>query len=142
VWTEDRFFEDLTKRHGSVQADAARRLLEWGKANSTRITWGAGSVEGTFSPVLDRDGIDHSFLIVYTTGYVQVPFGYMKRRPPFDDDQMRAQVASWFTEAGFPISSDAIDRWPSIRLASLEGPGRLEAFIESLDRAIQVVTRD
>src|SRR3990170_5397549 len=52
-WDEASFFQDLESRCGSNQAGAARKILDWAKANKLRIWWGKGSKDGSFYPMVD-----------------------------------------------------------------------------------------
>jgi hypothetical protein len=138
-WDEASFFTDIMARRGDAEAAVARALLSWGQRAMPRIWWGTGAQTGSFAPVLDRDGINHSFLLVYSSGYLQIALGNMESRPPFTDAALRAELVSRLATAGFPLAKET--GWPSIRLAALIDPPALVRFLGVLDWTVGVITQ-
>lgn len=105
----------------------------------SRIWWGSGAQIGSFAPVLDRDGIGHSIVTVYSAGYLEIPLGRMERRHPFTEAALRGDLVSGLAKAGFALAKDT--GYPTIRLSALTDTEALARFIGVLDWTLNVIVR-
>ena len=139
-WDEASFLQDLKARHGDAEAETVRRVLRWAEAGGFRIGWGKGAKDGAFWPTVDHKGQPHSLIYVYTWGALQIPFQTVGQRPPFNDESKRLDLLERLNQiAGVRLPPDAISRYPSIRLGTLNDPAALEQFLGTLDWVVQEI---
>ena len=132
-WDEVSFFEELNKR-GENEVKVAKKLLEWGKANTSYIWWGKGKITGSFIPILKFKEDWTSVIAVWTNGIVAIQFGTMLLRPGFDDESKRKEMQMRLNAIeGVYVPDDLISKYPSIPLSSFKNEEQLNQFIEILD---------
>lgn len=132
-WDEENFFAAIAAAQ-PAELHVARRVLEWSKANATRIWWGRGSQSGSFIPVLRHGDVDHQFFAVYTYGTVEIYFQYYKTKTPFDAESKRLELRDRLNSIdGVAIPIDGITRRPGIKFSLLSSPENLDAFIAVMD---------
>jgi hypothetical protein len=139
-WTEDRFLRALESTKGADEGAVAEEILKWAKRQKTEIAWGRGKQYGTFTPVLEHKGVEFYPFTVWTNGYIQVSFGTLKSRPPFDADKKRLELldrVNSHLEEKLPIES--IRGYPSIRLSAVSNPKTLEGFLQTFTRFLDEV---
>jgi hypothetical protein len=134
IWNETSFFQVLQEWRGEKEADAARAILSWAKKNVTRIDWGKGSRYGSFIPVQGPTGEGQTIVFVWTSGSVEIPFQYMSRRKPFDNELNRVELLNRLNQIpGIKIPADEINSRPNVRLAVLANDGTVAKFLAVLD---------
>jgi hypothetical protein len=93
-WSEARILGRLEKRD-PAEARVAREIFAWARRHGLRLAFGQGRFEGSAYPVADRaDGQSFWPIAVWTTGIVELQFGSMASRPPFDDEGKRRELWS------------------------------------------------
>ena len=133
-WGEVLFFADLANRFDGPEVEVARKLLASAQERGLRIWWGKGRVDGSFFPVLDYTNGKNFTFSVWTNGYVELLFQYVKGKPPFDNRQMREDLAMRFNQIpGISIPPDGIERRPSFSLSSLAADAAMDRFFEVVD---------
>jgi hypothetical protein len=133
-WDEANFFQDLRERRGEKEADAARSILNWAKKSVTRIWWGKGTRDGSFIPVQGPKDKGWVVVSVWTYGTVEIPFQYMSKRKPFDNEAKRIELLNRLNQIPeVEIPADAISRRPNIPLAVLAKDGVMAQFLAVLD---------
>ena len=135
-WTEEKFFTELANRKGDVEAEVAQGILEWAKVHMPDIWWGKGKRNGSFVPGLNHDGQWHQLIGVWTNGFVEVEFQYMKSRGSLDDRQRLELVRRINASTGVDWPETHIIRRPSIPLAILAAPNVLPKFFADLEWAL------
>jgi hypothetical protein len=135
-WDEDRFMDALAKRDPDA-VEPARELLAWGRRRMGRILWGKGAVTGSFIPMLDRHGQNYSLVSVWTNGVLQVQFGYMVDRPPFDDAEIRSELRRRLASIPGVSFAESAQKFPSVPLSVFRGP-RMAELIEVLEWAVDL----
>lgn len=65
-WDETSFFQALEARCSIEDAGVARRILSWAADKGLRISWGGGSRDGSFFPVVDQQGMWYTLIAVWT----------------------------------------------------------------------------
>jgi len=74
---------------------------------------GKGSQQGGFIPGIDHNGKWHQLVEVWTNGYVEIQFQYMKKSPPFDQAASRDELRKRLNALdGVSLDDDTIDRRP------------------------------
>lgn len=140
-WSELSVFEAIRAKE-PVAESVAKQILDWAKSRMLRITWGQGSVYGSFVPVYHHDGRDHPLFAVYTNAVVETYFYWYQQKPPFESEESRLELLGRLNEIkGVSIPKDAIKRRPSIKLSILANPGTLENFLAVFDWMIEEIEK-
>jgi len=141
-WNEEKLLSAVEEKRGVAEANVVRRLLEWAKQNVTRVSYGHGVQDGSFSALVDY-GAEHAFIpfIFYTYGKVEVMFKRMKvRHEPFTNDDKRRELLRRLNQIpGLHLPEDGIHRRPSIALTSLVNPDAFAKFIQVIEWTIKEV---
>ena len=142
-WDEVSILQAVEQKRGVDEANVARSLIDWSKQNASRINWGKGASDGSFSPVFDHES-SYSFIPfrAYTSGSVEILFNRMvvRHNAPFDADEKRLELLRRLNEIpGVDLPEDGIIRRPSISLASLTNPNALAMFLKVIEWTIQEV---
>ncbi len=133
-WTESSFFRTLQEGRSASEVAIARRLLEWARARTPNIVWGKGLQLGSFTPQFAHAGHDYRPISVWTNGIVQIQFGQIRMRPPFDNEAERLEFLNRLNAVpGVHVPNDAITKYPSLPLTAFQHAGALEKFLEALD---------
>jgi hypothetical protein len=141
TWDEASFFSEVSNRWGSQQAEVARRIFEWAQQNKLRIDWGKRNQDGSMTPLLNHNGAWHSLIGVWTYGTVEIPFQYMKSKPPFDAETKRQELRDLLNKIPGveEIPTDGLTRRPRILLSALTDGGALKEFMGVLDWVVQEI---
>jgi hypothetical protein len=130
-WDEKSFFAELAQ-HDPDGVPVAQALLDWGKRYMPEFYWGR-SMRGSFTPGKFHHGIWHQVISVWTHGVVELQFQYMQKKPPFDDNVLRQELAERFAVIeGITLREDTIFRRPNYKLSMLRHPQKFEEFINVL----------
>lgn len=136
-WDETSFFKELERRHGVDDVSVARSVLAWADARFDRRVYGSGARSGSITPVIDSGGFDVSFFSLWTTGGIALNFEYLSRRPPFDDEELRAELVRKFGEVpGVSLATDALNTRPSFAYSPLRDEAARTKFCEAVEWAI------
>lgn len=137
-WDEISFISTLRAQRGDKEAEVAKRILEWAKVHMPSIWWGQGKKYGGFIPGIDHKGTWHQLIEVWTNGYVELQFQYMKTKsPPFDKREIRLEFLRRCNEIrGVNIPEEAVEKRPSIPLSVLTNQEALEQFLLVLEWAV------
>jgi CBS domain-containing protein len=133
-WDEVSFHMELAQKVSAEEVEVSRQILNWAKKNMPEIWWGKGKVHGSFIPGITHNGIWHQIIGVWTNGYVELQFQYMRGRPVFDDDNKRRELIQRLIEVpGIQISTKHINLRPSVPLATFKKGDVLTTFLNVLD---------
>jgi hypothetical protein len=133
VWDEARFMASLAEQAGPTAVRIATEILRWSEKNSSRVTWGRGTQDGSFVPVLTHRDVHHAMFAVYSYGRLEVYFQYYRDKPPFADESMRRGLLERFNAIpGVRLPADSITRRPSISLSTFSDPAALQALLDTL----------
>ena len=141
-WDIQSVIAELRKK-SDVVAEVAQKLIEWSKSNLSDINWGKGTNKGSFCPLL-KYRAKHPFIPfrVLTDGNVEIPFLRMVkyRHVPFHEDVKRLELLHRLnTIPGVDVPDDGIHRRPSFPMTMLVDPPAYEAFINTIDWAVDTV---
>lgn len=141
-WDEPSFFADVEQRQGPEVVGVVRRILDWSRANTTRIWWGKGVNYGSFVPVLNHKKRDHQPFAVFATGAIEVYFQWYAQKPPFDDEAKRLELRERLNRIpGVSIPADALLRRPSFPASLLRNQQAFELFTEAFGWYLAEVRR-
>lgn len=141
-WDEDSLLQDVLERRGRAEANVVRKLISWAKKRVTKVTFGKGALDGSFSPLLDYGAANPLIpFIFYSYGKVEIMFKRMKfRHHPFDNDDKRLELLRRLNNIpGIDLPEDGIHRRPSIPLSALLNPDSFEGFVRIIEWVIQEV---
>lgn len=142
-WDEQSFFEEMRRRCDIEEVEIAKKILEWARKNVDQIFWGRGKHDGSYIPKLYHKGQYHWTIDVWTYGIIDVPFGYMTSRPPFDDESKRLELSHRLNQIpGVIIPDDRIDRFPRFKISVLNDETAFGQFIETLNWIVKEIRSD
>jgi hypothetical protein len=134
-WDETSFFAEIQKRNGDAVASVARQIFEWARPRG-QIWFGSGTRSGSFGLTVPTDGSKRYLFAAYTYGAIEIYFQWLKNAAPFDESKRNEFLDRLNRIAGIRLPAEAIDRRPSIKLATLAQPDRLRQFFDVLEWAI------
>ena len=137
-WDENSFFQKLRSERGEKEAEVARQILEWAKEHMPSIWWGHGKIYGGFIPGIEHKGKWHQLIEVWTNGYVELQFQYMKTKsPPFKKREKRLEFLHRCNAIeGINLPEEAIDKRPNLPLSIFINGKALGQFLSVLEWAV------
>lgn len=145
LWDETSFMETLDEKKGPDARRTAQALLMWGKKYTGQIKWGTGVQYGSFS-VIVRKSKERStnVLTVWTNGWAQINFDYVRYYTPFDDEQKRREWLSRLNAIkGVHLLDKAMNGTPSISLADvLANEDSFKQFTSVMEWVIDQLNKD
>jgi hypothetical protein len=139
-WDEPSFFLDLASRRGIEESKVARKILEWTQTRQLRIWWGKGKRDGSLFPILDYRDKHHLLFSIWTYGRIQIQFQMIRKNLPFSEEQRSMELLRRFNEIpAVSLTSDTINRYPSIPLLLLGDDATLNQFLGIFDWVIQEI---
>jgi hypothetical protein len=139
-WDEESFLRELTSKKGHEDAEVAKKIMDWSEDNKLRPWWGSGKCEGSFGPILDHNGVSYYTVGIWTNGKVEIKFGWLQSRPPFNEESERKELLDRLNQiSGVSIPADAISRHPSIPISVFTNEKSLKQFFETLEWVIKEI---
>jgi hypothetical protein len=92
MWDRETILEEIANRQGEGEADVAAKILDWARGNVTKVKFGRGAIDGTFSVSLVHGGNNYSLFSVWTTGSFWIAHSNYKNKPAFASDETRADL--------------------------------------------------
>jgi hypothetical protein len=142
AWDEEKLLQEVEEKRGIAEANVVRGLLKWSRQNVTRIKFGRGGVDGSFSPILEYNA-EYPFIpfILYSYGKAEIMFRGMRvKHEPFSSAEKRLELLHRLNEIpGIQLPVDGIDRRPSIPISSLVNPDQFAKFTQIIEWTIREV---
>jgi hypothetical protein len=141
-WNRESILAELSERCGTAVAGVAERVFDWvDSRGDLQDSFGSGTRSGSFAAgYWDK----HRYLwpfVLYTYGRVEIQFGPMSRRSPFDDAELRNELRTRLLSIpGVDLPPVAEAKRPAIDLPLLVGD-RLEIFTSAMDWAYEQANR-
>ncbi|MEW9527563.1 hypothetical protein [Microbispora sp. NPDC049125] len=127
---EERYFQRLRHSSGEPVEHAVLMLLDWWRSRGGQVRYGRDGASCT--PVIRRDGKTLNMVRFYPKT-VEVPFGALKSRRPFDQPAFREELRQRLNEApGVDIGSDKLDLYPSFPITLLLKAAVVSTVIDTL----------
>lgn len=138
--TEESFLQQLGEKQGETEVGIAKTLLARLKSHSARLRVTRAATKGLVATLKNRHG-KQWLLVMRADGYVYIPFGWMAKKPPFDDRDKRIELARRLNEkVGADLSTKATERFETFALALLQDECRLNEFVCILDWIADQIT--
>jgi hypothetical protein len=137
AWDQDSILDELERQRGPQEAAVARRIFEWVNTHDDlRAYYGSGKKDGSFQAGLYRGNAYLFPFVFYTYGRLEVQFQFIKRRPPFDNPELREQLRQRLDAIpDVDMPEDVLDRRPSIPLSVLTSEQALTQVLAAFDWA-------
>ncbi|GIH96785.1 DUF262 domain-containing protein [Planobispora siamensis] len=129
---EQRFLRQLNEHSGPQTAGAVQRVLEHWRARGGEVQYGAAA-GASCAPVV-RVGGRATAVIRFYAKTVEIPFGTLRKRPPFDDPGLREELRQRLNDApGVDIPVSKLELYPSFKTTQLANPAVFDVVIALLD---------
>ena len=134
-WNEERFFDNLSHLDKKT-TETIKEIYEFTKENAFDIRWGKGKVDGTFSFVAKKGEKSFTVFSVFTSGYLSINFGNMKKL--INEDELISLKDSINSLHDVEISEQAVTegKYPTISISSLIDNKYLSTFISTIKKFI------
>ena len=114
-WNEQTCFEQFRSDSGEEGERIARRIFDWAKKLRLQIRYGTGGTYASFAPFLEMTGRKITVFAVYSNGYFEVYFQYLKRHKPFDESEKRLELLHKLNRiSGISIPESKLDYRPNL----------------------------
>jgi hypothetical protein len=135
-WDEVTFMDALAG--GEAEQRVVRAALAWATERGLRVWYGKGRTQGSFMPILDMpDGESYGFFAMRTNARVEIEFGTLKTRPPFDQREMRLELLRRLQGIeGVEIAEGKADLYPSFAMQILASEEAQATFLAVIDWAL------
>jgi len=132
-WNKERFFEVASRRCSAEAVALLQRLYELTSAESDRLVWGKGRVDGSFTFRIERAGVKASVFNVLTSGSLLLGFEFIQTHLGSEaSDRFADDLARLDGFAGLKARLQTT-KWPSYKVGDLfPEPGSLEAFEQAV----------
>ncbi|ETK34632.1 hypothetical protein [Microbispora sp. ATCC PTA-5024] len=126
----ERYLQQLRATSGEDAAAAVVRLLDWWRARGGEMHFGRS--EGSCAPIVRRDGRTLNMVRFYTKT-VEIPFGALKSRRPFDKPAFREDLRQRLNEApGVDIAPDKLELYPSFPITRLADQAVYDVIVTTM----------
>jgi hypothetical protein len=128
---EARFFTQLVDANGQPTATAVRNLLDWWRGRGGDVHFSQAD-SASCAPTIRR-GKQSLNMIRFYAKTVEVPFGALKNRRPFDNPEFREELRQRLNEApGVDIPAAKLELYPTFKITQLTDSVVYNIVIESL----------
>ncbi len=132
-WDEQAFFEDSSSRLGTEQIKSMRAIYEWCSENADEISWGTGTVRGSFNPRFNHV-CERSVFSVFSDGELRLNFGWLQQPEHTREYGKRLGTKLYKDLKAFPIPENFVGEYISIPLE--EWSPHLSDFTDVLEQII------
>ena len=134
-WDEERFLAALADDDAS--REITRAVLAWVADHGLRVWYGHGRLQGSLYPIIDFGDRWYPLFGLWTSGRVELEFGTLKSRPPFDRREVRLEfIRRLEAIPGVQIPVSRADVHPSFAMALLSDEAARTTLFEVLEWAI------
>jgi len=141
-WDETSFMIELERSGRTSEIEVAKKLVEWAKNKGLRIWWGKGKQLGSFFPMLDYKNISYYLFALWTNGWCEIQFQWMKNRPIYDEIEKRKKLLKKLNQIMGDIPEHGIDGKPSFSYSLLEDKVLFKDFINIWENYISEIKQN
>ena len=135
-WDRESFFEELRRRRGDEACRVADSIMQWFEEHGFTIRWGTGKRTGYMIPMFEHMNRDYGFAYLTTRGSIEIQFGQLTTRPPFNRQEKRRELLDRLNGIeGVSLPKSTLDRFPRISMDALKQEDRLNRFLKVLEWA-------
>jgi hypothetical protein len=137
-WDRASFMEDLARKQPADIVTAVHAILDWAHARGDLVwRFGHGGTDASLQVgVHDEERRIFPF-VIYSNGWLELPFVRMASYPPFDDHGLRQQYVDRLAAiASMNLGSDSVARRPNLPLSALSDAPAREQFLAAVDWAL------
>jgi hypothetical protein len=133
-WDEQSFFAALATDNPAEVVSVVREIMEWVQRNGWQPRYGQGSTRASSNPAFECNGrLYNPLYLSASSGRLQVNFGWLKSRPPFDRQELRRGLLARLNQIDdIDLPPDSIESWPAFELALLIPESSLRQFLDVL----------
>ena len=133
-WNEELFMDDLETKQGINIRNVAEKLLRWAESRGLDIWWGKGAENGSFFPMLNKDGKSFYTFSCWTSAGIELQFQWIKNQPIYSDIDKRKTIMREFNKIkGINITEDKLEVRPPIPYEILKSEESMKMFLKIWD---------
>ena len=119
-WDRDSLLAAIETRSGNAARVLANQIIDWAESKKLQMYWGKGKVFGSFVPYFKYNGQTFIPFTMYSYGKIEIPFGILRTRPPFNQDFKRVELLNMLNEvSGVNLPADSISKRPTVLIAEI-----------------------
>ena len=138
-WNLDILLQTIKDNAGEQCSKIAKEIYHWSQSIMDRIWWSNAKIDGSFIPICDVQKQSHIFYAIRSTGKVELYFGQMAGKPPFDNIELRQEFAHKLNKIGADIPEERLGRYPKFSLEILSNSGSMNDFKAAIEWALAKV---
>lgn len=139
-WDETLFLDALSRSSGENAVVVAQAVIQWARSKNLRDSWGRGSVNGSYIPVLDLNGESATIFSLWTEGRMEIHFQYLLKSEPFVSIDKRIDFAKKLNGVpGVSIPLDAMGRRPTFLFTDIQRDSDTQDLLSTLDWALEEI---
>ena len=141
-WTAEEFDIALRDQADDEAVAISQRIRGWATERGLKLTWGSGSITGTYYPKLDHAGRIYPTFAVYTDSRIEINFrDIADANIEADTVTVRHQIAVQLGAVrGEPFPDEQLKTWAYMPLLALSSDAALCEFLATWDWYIDLVT--
>lgn len=112
-WTEARYFEVFREKHPD-SVKLVRDIYNWSQKNASRVYFGTGKKDGSFTYHYLRDGVTYSVFTIYTTNRMTLNYGWLS--PKVSEDVMNEFYSKLQEIPTFAHIARDFTKWPTVKV--------------------------
>ena len=112
----------------------ADRIVEWAKRRATHIRCTGQKNDGNIFPMFDNQEGKRWLLSMSTVGHVCIPFGDMRRSPPFSSTDLRQELVQRLNRIP-GVEMSRIEGYPTVKLELFLPETSIQTFLETMEWA-------
>jgi len=141
-WNIDKLLKTIKENTDEKIADLAKDIYDWSGHLMNKIWWSEAKIDGSFIPFLDiQGGEDYIFFAVRSTGKIELYLGYMAKRSPFDNIELRQEFVDRLNSLGAGIPKEKVGLRPKFSISVLDTPEKMQEFKNTIEWALRLTQK-
>lgn len=132
--TAAEYLAGVDEDYGSDEAQAFRRLIDWGREHGLEDCFYTGGKGVSYIPILRVGGQPVYPFSLQRKGMLVLQMRWLKDRPPFNDAAKRQELERLLQDIpGFRTGSVGMEGFPKVPVLSLTDAAMMEKLLAALD---------